>query len=121
MKTLGRIFIILAVFALVMGITYVVVNAGGSSLGGEPRFENGERPQFENGERSFPPDGQFQPGQRPEGVERHREDGEGGIGAMGLMAGFIKNTVIIGVVVALIAVPRSLFRNRKRTALVAAE
>jgi hypothetical protein len=40
---------------------------------------------------------------------------------MGLMAGFIKNTVIIGVVVALIAVPRSLFRNRKRTALVAAE
>lgn len=115
MKTLGRIFIILAVFVLVMGITYVTVNAGASSLGGAPRFENGERP--------FPPNGQFQPGQRLLGgdFEGRREGGERGFGMMGLIFGFIKNTVIIAVVVALIAVPRSWMRNRKRAMPVATE
>ena len=109
MKTLGRIFIILAAFALVMGISYVAVNAGASSLDGTPRIEIGERP--------FPPNGQFQPGQRLPGGDfegRREEDGERGFGLMGLMFGFIKNTVIIAVFVALISVPRSLMRNKKR-------
>ena len=118
MKTLGRILIILAVFALVMGVTYVAINAGGTSISGAPRFENNDRPQFANGERPFPSDGQFQPGQRPEGFEG-RERGGGGVG--GLMFGFIKNIVIITVVVVLIAAPRSWFRNRKRVVPVAAE
>ena len=118
MKTLGRILIILAVFALVMGVTYAAVNAGGTSINGAPRFENGDRPQFANGERPFPGDGQFQPGQRLEGFEGG-ERGGGGVG--GLMFGFIKNIVIITVVVVLIAAPRSWFRNRKRVAPVAAE
>jgi amino acid transporter len=118
MKTLGRILIILVAFALVMGITYAVVNAGGFSLGGGSRFENGEHPQFANSERPFPPNGQFQPGQRPEGFEG-RERGGGSL--VGMMFGFVKNTVIIAVAVALIAVPRNWLRNRKRTVSMAAE
>ena len=119
MKTLGRILIILAVFALVMGITYVAVNAGGTSANGAP-FGDGERPQFANGERPFPGDGQFQPGQRPEGFEgREREDGGGSV--FGMLGGFMKNTIIIGVIVALIAAPRSWSKNRKRAVPVATE
>lgn len=118
MKTLGRILIILAVFALVMGVTYVAVNAGGTSSSGAPRFEDGDGPRFVNGERPFPGDGQFQPGQRPEGFEG-RERGSGGVG--GLMLGFVKNILIMAVVVVLIAAPRSWFRNRKRVTPVAAE
>jgi hypothetical protein len=38
-----------------------------------------------------------------------------------MMGGFVKNTIIIGVIVALIAAPRSWFRNWKRVAPVAAE
>ncbi len=117
MKTLGRILIILVAFALVMGITYAVVNASGSSLVGGQRFENGDHPQFANGERPFPANGQFQPGQRPEGFEG-RERGGGSL--FSLMGGFVKNTIIIAVVVVLIAAPRNWFRNRKRTALPAA-
>ena len=117
MKTLGRILIILTAFALVMGITYVVVNAGGNSVNGTPRFENGTRPQLANGEQPFPGNGQFQPGRRPEGFEgRDRRGGSVG----GLMFGFIRNTIVIAVVVVLIAASRSWFRNRKRvTAIVA--
>lgn len=116
MKTLGRVLIILGAFALVMGITYAVVNASGSSLAGGQRFENGDRSQFANSERPFPADGQFQPRQRPEGFEG-RERGGGSF--FGLMGGFAKNTIVIAVVVVLIAAPRNWFRNRKRTALPA--
>ncbi|MFT3893136.1 MAG: hypothetical protein QM730_16020 [Anaerolineales bacterium] len=120
MKTLGRILIILAMFALVMGITYFVVNASGTSTNGMP-FEDGERPQFANGERPFSGgEEQFQPGQRPEGFEgRERDGGDGSV--FGMMGGFVKNTVIIGVIVALIAAPRSWWRNRNRSTPVAAE
>ncbi len=119
MKTLGRVLIILAVFALVMGITYVAVNASGTSASGAP-FGDGERPQFANGERPFPQDGQFQPGQRPEGFEGRERDGRGG-GIFGMLGGFVKNTIVVGVIVALIAAPRSWFRNRKRVAPAVAE
>jgi len=107
MKTLGRILIILTVFALVMGITYVAVNAGGTSSTGTQRFENGERPQFE-------------PGQRPGGdFEGRREGGERDGG--GWMFGLIKNVGIIAVVTVLIALPRSIARNKKRSMPVTAE
>lgn len=91
MKTFGRIIIILAMFALVMGITYAVVNGNGSSSSELPQFPNGERPEF---------DGRFEG--RPEG---------GGGWAFGL----IKNLGIVATVTALIAVPRNWMRN-KRTA-----
>ena len=103
MKTLGRIIIILAMFTLVMGITYAVVNAGGASSSGLPQFESGERPQFENGTRpDF--DGQFEG--RPEG---------GG----GLAFGMVKNLGIVAIITALIAVPRNWIKTRKPTPMTA--
>jgi hypothetical protein len=100
MKTLGRILIILAAFAVVMGITYVVVSGDGSSStvtalegGGEglarpdgvgqPSFPNGERPDFGG-------------------------EGPGG----GWMFGLIKNMGIVAFVVTLIVLPKSLLRWR---------
>ena len=109
MKTLGRILIILAVFALVMGITYVAVNAGGTSSNGVPQFENGTRLQFENGERPAFPGGQ---------LEGRREGGKDG---GGLMFGLIKNIGIVAVVVALIAIPRNMMRNKNRSVPAIAE
>lgn len=107
MKTLGRVLMILIAFVLIMGITYVVVKAvnGTNFSTTAPRFEgregfpqldreNGERPEFERGER-----GEF-----------------GG----GWMFGMLKNITIVGIIVALIAVPRSLMR-RKPTAVQIAE
>ena len=93
MKTLGHIIIILAVFVIVMGATYAVVNAGGSSSNGFPQFENGSRPEF---------NGQFEG--RPEG---------GGERGGGWVFGLIKNVGIVAVVTALIAVPRSWMKNKK--------
>jgi len=110
MKTLGRILIILAAFAIVMGITYVAVNvAGGSSSTGMPQFQGGERPalpngQFEMGERPAFPGSQF--GERPEGRER---------GGGGWMFGLIKNISIVAVVVTLIALTKSIIQKKKRS------
>ena len=106
MKTFGRTLIIVAMFALVMGITYMAANAGNSSSEGTSQFERGERPQFENGER---PD--FPGGERLEGRE----------GGGGWMFGLIKNLGIVAIVTVLIAAPRSWMRNRKRAAPVTAE
>ena len=105
MKTLGKILIILAMFAVAMGITYFAVNANGSSSTNMPQFENGERP--------FPANGQFEPGERPEfpgGEFEGRERREGG---GGMMFGLIKNVGIITILVAIIVVPKSL-NKRKR-------
>jgi hypothetical protein len=107
MKTFGRIIIILAVFALMMGVTYLVVNASGNSSNGIPQFEGREGPQFANGERP-----EFPGGGRPEGRER---------GGGGWMFGLIKNVGIIAIVTVLIAVPRSLIKNRKRAVPMATE
>ena len=118
MKTIGRIFIILVAFVIVMGVTYGIVNASGTSTGmpqlenrERPQFENGEMPQFEAGERPELPGGQFEG--RPEGG---RERGGGG-----WMVGLIKNVGILTIVVALIAVPRSIMRNKKRSEPVLVE
>ena len=95
MKTLGRILIILVAFAVVMGITYVAVNACGSSSTGTSQIESGERP--------VSPTGQFEG--RPEGQE----------GGGGLMFGLIKNIGIITAVVILIALPKSIVQKKKRS------
>ncbi len=115
MKTLGRILIVLAVFALVMGITYGIVNARSSSNSGVPsRFEqanerfappNGTLPGSPNGERSeFPGGGREFRGER------------GG----GWLFGILKNLVIIGIIVALIALPKSWRQKRKKAVQIAA-
>jgi hypothetical protein len=116
MKIVGRILVILAVFTLVMGITYVIVNARSSSASGiTARFEPG------NG-RFTPPDGAppgFQNGERPEfpggGREFRRERGGGG-----WLFEALRNVAIIGIIVALIVVPKSWIQKRKRAARVAA-
>ncbi len=101
MKTFGRILILLAVFAIVMGATYAVVHAGGTSSSGMPQFENGTRPPL--------PDGNMQ---------RRFDDGERG---GGWMFGLIKNVGIVAVVVTVIALPKTMKRNRKRAMPVMAE
>ncbi len=95
MKTLGRILIIVAAIAMVMGITYMAVNAGGTSSQNAPAFEQHDR---------FPPNG----GQRPD------FRGEGDRGGGGWMFGMIKNLGIVAVIVALIALPKNwLQKNRQ--------
>jgi hypothetical protein len=111
MKTLGRILLILAVFTIVMGITYFVVDTGSTStLANVPAFER------DNG-RGFRPEGgqpQLFNGQRPE------FDGAGPRGG-GWMFGMIKNAGIIAVIVALIVVPKSMWRKRIGTISASAE
>jgi hypothetical protein len=116
MKIVGRVVIILAVFALVMGITYMIVNARSSSNSEiHPRFEQ------ENG-RLASPDGAppgFLNGERPEFPGGGREfRGERGGGEW--LFGALKNIAIIGIIVALIAVPKSWIQKRKRAAQIAA-
>jgi hypothetical protein len=116
MKTVGRILIILTVFALVMGITYVIVNARSSSNSGipprfgqenrrlaspdgaPPKFPNGERPEFPGGGREF----------------------SGERGGSEWLFGSLKNLAIIGMIVALIVLPKSWIQKRKRAAQIAA-
>ncbi len=96
MKTLGRILTILAVFSLVMGITYVAVNAGSSSTSLNPAAFG----------RGFRPDAQFPNGGR-------HEFGAGGRG--GWMFGMIKNFGIIAIIVALVTVPKGIRQKRIRS------
>jgi hypothetical protein len=110
MKIVGRILIILAVLALVMGITYVIVNTRGSSA---PGFEPGnERFSASNG---APPG--FPEGGRPEfpGGGRNEFRGERGErGGGGWLLEALKNIAIIGIIVALIVVPKSWMQKRKK-------
>jgi hypothetical protein len=109
-KTLGRILIILAAFTVVMGITYMVVNAGSSSTSANmPAFENGgeggprpegARPQFSNGERP-----EFSGGGRP-------AFGGGGQRGGGWMSGLVKNVGILAIIVVLITVLKSFMRRK---------
>jgi hypothetical protein len=109
MKIPGRILIILAVFVLVMGITYGVVNARNSSGQETPsRLEPG------NG-RFTPPDGA---GPEFPGGGRNEFHGERG---GGWLFGAIKNIAVIGIIVALIVLPKSWMQKRRRTTQIAAE
>lgn len=94
MKTLGRILIILTAFVVVMGITYIVVNSGSSSTSTNP-------PALQRGSESF----------RPLNGERPDFDREGP-GGGGWAVGLVKNVGIVAVIVALLAVPKSLMRGK---------
>lgn len=101
MKTLGRTLIILLAFALVMGITYTVVNAASSSIG---------TPAFERGGQSFP---------RPEGVRPPNGEGRefrGGASGLRLLFGMTKNIGIIAIIVALVVWLQDFTRKRTRDA-----
>jgi hypothetical protein len=111
MKTLGRILIILAAFALVMGITYGMVNAVSSSTlvrsferGGEgsPRPE-GVQPQFPNG-------------QRPEVAGGEGREGRGGVSIIRLILGTVRNIGLVALVVVLVVWLKNYMEKRKREA-----
>jgi hypothetical protein len=94
MKTLGRITLVLLTFGLVMGLTYLAVNARSfSTSSGASAFERGagmssERPEF-HGE----------------------DDGRGS----GWIFGMLKNGGIIAVIVALMVIPKNLSQKTKRS------
>jgi hypothetical protein len=88
MKTLGRILIILAVFLLVMGITYVVVSANSSSTTAQA-FVDGQRPPFAEGEM---PDFEARGG--------------------GWMLGLVKNLGVTAIIVTLVALPKNFLRRK---------
>jgi hypothetical protein len=118
MKIVGRILMILAAFALVMGIICVAVNAGstgnssnapeigpgkggfGGTEGVRPEIPNAERPEFPGGER---------------GDIRGERDGGGWI------FGAIKNIRIERIIVPIIVLPKGWLQKRKRTEQVAVE
>ena len=110
MKTLGRILIILVAFALVMGITYTVVNAASSSVGataferggeGLPRPQ-GVQPQLSNGERPEFPGG--------EGREFRGDRG----GGFRWILGAVKNIGIIAIIVAAVVWLKNFLQKRNR-------
>ena len=100
MKTVGRILIILAAFALVMGITYVAVNTGTSN-------SSSSRTTFENRRDGPRPE-------RPEG-ERTEFLGER---AAGLIFGAIKNIGIVAIIVTMIVIPRGWMQRKRRAASI---
>jgi hypothetical protein len=109
MKTLGRILIILAVFAAVMGITYLIVNASSSStVANMPAFgrdsEGGSR--FENEQSQFPN------GERPEFPGERHEFGREGERTGGWVFGLTRNIGIITVIVVLVTLIRNFMRKR---------
>jgi hypothetical protein len=114
MRTLGRILIILFVFALIMGVTYTIVNASSPSSPGGPA----NRPSFEreDGERPEIPGGG-----RPEGF-RGEEEGEGrGLGfGLGMILGAIRNSAIIGVIVAVVVKFKDRMRKKRQDSQIPA-
>lgn len=110
MKTLGRILIILAAFALVMGITYTAVNAASSSLG-TPAFARREE-DFQRPEGVQP---QFPNDERPEfpGGEGREFRGLGG-GGFRLILGAVKNMGIVAIIVAAVVWLKNFQRKRDR-------
>ena len=112
MKTLGRILIILVVFAVVVGAMVTVVNAAGSVLdrNGPRNFE--ELPQLQpsqSGTEFRPPEGNEN---RPDGGDRERERSR--YGSFRIVLGMGKNAVIMGILVAAITLPKSFFKKKKK-------
>jgi len=122
MKILGRILIILAVFAALSAAMVTAVNASGTNATSFQR-EGGEfRPGGEM--EGFPPAG-FRPdggeGFRHGEFEEHGERGEGRGGVTGLMFGAVKNIGVIGLLVTLIVLPKSIAKkNRKNVEIKSA-
>ncbi len=114
MKTLGRILIILLAAAIVSAAIIGAVNAtrsinfSGRPEGGDFRPQGNQQFQGDRPQGDFP-EGGF-PGERP---DRDREGGGGSFSRIAL--GFLKNTVVIALLVVVIAVPRNLLSKRKRS------
>jgi len=110
MKTLGRIMIILAAFAFVMGLTYTVVNAA-SSFVGATAFERGEE-GFQRPEGVQP---QVPNGERPEfsGGEGREFRGDRG-GGFRWILGAVRNMGIIAVIVAAVVWLKNFLRKRNQ-------
>ncbi len=105
MKTIGRVFIILAVFSVVVGLMVTVVNASGANapdFGGSPQFH----PNGGGGVEFRPPE-----------VENRPERNEGSSHISRMMFGIAKNIVVIGTLVTAIALPKSFFKNRKKRSM----
>jgi len=96
MKTFLRVLMILAAFACVMGLAYLVVNLNSSS---NPTTASA----FENRSVEF-----AQNGTRPE----FDREGAGGGGAW--IFGLIKNIVVVAVIVVSIVLPKNLLLSRRR-------
>ncbi|NOT03914.1 MAG: hypothetical protein HOP27_04875 [Anaerolineales bacterium] len=120
MKTLGRILIILVVFAALSGLMVVGVNALGLSVSNF-RGEGGEFRPGGDGEGfpppSFRPDGD-DGGFRPEGFEERGERGERRGGVAGMMFGAIKNIFVIALLVTVIVWPKSIARSKRKNGAV---
>lgn len=112
MKILGRILIILTVFAVLAGLMVTVVNAAGVNVG---RFGEGNGPGFrQQGNEQ----GQFlvpQNGGRPE----RGGDRDGPRGGAGWVFSLTKNLIILAILVAVIAIPKSLIKKSKRKPITA--
>ena len=104
MKTLGRILIILAATALVTVALYLAVDSGRAINfpGSDPR---GASPQPGEG---FGPNERFRPAH-----DEGRERGGDGIWVTGLIMGGVKNTVVIGIIVAILVLPKELTRQKR--------
>jgi hypothetical protein len=110
MKTLGRVLIILFAAALITGAMLALVNGNGSSSampfdrpGGAEFRPQGDAPSGEM------PEGGFPEGMRP---GRGGEGGRGGAGGTRWMFGLVKNVGVIALLVAVIVIPKSLFKKK---------
>ena len=98
MKTFGRIFMIVTAFAIVMSIIYAAVSVNSSaSVSGFT---------IQNGTENF----------RSVGIRP--DDREGNSSAAGIIFGLIKNMVIVTFIVAMVALPKNLMRQKLRAVLV---
>jgi|SRR3990172_10241762 len=107
MKTLAKIIIILAVFALVTGFMVTAVNASGTI--------SNDRSQFDQ------PNGS---GFRPEGIRLEGDRSEGGEreGGLGWIFGALKNVAVIAGITTMIVWPKSIKKaKRKATGVQASD
>jgi hypothetical protein len=117
MNMIGRILLILAVFALVMEITYAIVNSRSpSGAGFTQRFEPGNR-QFASPQGAAPG---FQNGERPEFPSEGRNEFRGERSGGRSLFGAFRNIAIIGTIVAMIVLPKAWIQKRKREAQITA-
>ncbi|MFN8413900.1 MAG: hypothetical protein U0Z26_16080 [Anaerolineales bacterium] len=98
MKTITRIIIILSAFIVLAGLMVTAVNASGMNTPGSGRSEF--RPGGDNN------------GPRPEGGENRERGGGSSISRLGF--GLIKNTIVIGILVAVIVIPKDMAKKRKK-------
>lgn len=116
MKTIGRILIILAVFAVVMGITYeIVTSRSPSSSAFTQRLEAGNG-QFASPEGAAPG---FPNNERAEFPAGARNEFHAERGGQGWLSGALKNVAIIAILVTVVVVPKSWIQKRRREMQIA--